>query len=179
MLGQRADAGNGEQRLQLLEVAIAIHVDEVDDVVHQRSPDTASTVIGGDSVGRQLLEMRAHVIARRRHQPRVETIIDGFGDRLHGSMARLDRSHNLALARAPMLDVRTDQRSRADAVDGLDHRTVRRKQPARLELEDALERLRDTARGLPPRLASIITLPPAMTRSPANRARGGSCQNAT
>ena len=33
MLGQRADAGNGEELLQLVDVAIALHVDEVDDLV--------------------------------------------------------------------------------------------------------------------------------------------------
>ena len=32
--GQRADARNREQRLQLLEISLAVDVDEVDDVVH-------------------------------------------------------------------------------------------------------------------------------------------------
>ncbi len=34
VLGQRADARNGEKRLQLGEITIAVDVDEVDDVVH-------------------------------------------------------------------------------------------------------------------------------------------------
>ena len=34
MLRQRADAGNGEVGLELVDVAIAVGVDEVDDVVH-------------------------------------------------------------------------------------------------------------------------------------------------
>ena len=57
-------------------------------------------------LGRQLLEMRAHVFASRRHQPRLETIIDGFGDRLHGPVARRERRDNLPLPLAPMLEVR-------------------------------------------------------------------------
>ena len=57
---------------------------------------------------------------------------------------------NLPLAHAPMLEVRIAQQGRAGSVD---HRAVRRKQPARLELEQPLERLRDTAPRLPPRLA--------------------------
>ena len=38
VLRQRADAGNREIRLQFLDVAIAVGVDEVDDVVHRSMP---------------------------------------------------------------------------------------------------------------------------------------------
>ena len=34
MFGERADAGNRKQRFQLVEILVAIDVDEVDDVVH-------------------------------------------------------------------------------------------------------------------------------------------------
>jgi hypothetical protein len=34
VLRQGADAGDGEERFQLVEIAIAVDVDEIDDVVH-------------------------------------------------------------------------------------------------------------------------------------------------
>src|SRR5204863_7167346 len=41
VLGQRADAGNGEQRLQFVDVSVPVDVDEVDDVVHMPLSSTA------------------------------------------------------------------------------------------------------------------------------------------
>jgi hypothetical protein len=55
MLRQRADAGNGKIRLQLLDVAIPMCVDEIDDVVHGASSDEESQVRdagAGCSMGR-------------------------------------------------------------------------------------------------------------------------------
>ena len=116
MLGQRADARNGEQRLQLVEVALAVDVDEVDDLVHVLTVldmfHRASVVTTAVPFGAQLLEMRAHVLARGRQQRRRETIIDGFGDRLHGRVPGAKRGDHLPLALAPVLEVAGEERAR-------------------------------------------------------------------
>jgi hypothetical protein len=44
VLRQRADAGNGQVGLELVDVAIAVGVDEIDDVVH--SADVIAKIAG-------------------------------------------------------------------------------------------------------------------------------------
>src|SRR5438477_12010235 len=99
-----------------------------------RSQQSPPISIGGDGVGRELLEMRAYVFASRGHEPGLQTIIDGFGDRLHGPVPGLERRDNLLLALPPVLEAGAHQSRRI-----VDARTVRRKEPARVELEHALE----------------------------------------
>ena len=132
MLGQRADARNREQRLQLLEIAFAVDVDEVDDVVHvmRRSCSRApSTVVVGDARPSrlQLFEMRAHVLVRGRQQRRVETIIDGFGDRLHGAACPLRSASSTWRSRCR----RCSSSAVSTAAGLVDRRAVRRQQAAR------------------------------------------------
>ena len=79
--------------------------------------------------------MRAHVFLSRRHEPRLETIINGFGDRLHGSVAARDCRDNLTLTVTSMLEVRSHQGRRI-----VDRRAVRGHQRLGIEIEDALER---------------------------------------
>ena len=93
----------------------------------QHSPPIS---IGRESVGRQLGEMRAYVFASCGHQPRLQTMINGFGDGLHGLVAGFNRGDNLPLTPPPMLEIGAHQRRRI-----VDARTVGGKQLARLELE--------------------------------------------
>src|SRR5262249_61789190 len=71
----------------------------------------------------QLLEVRTHVFMRGRHQGRRETIIDGFGDRLHGGASGTERRFDLPLAEQAMRDVAENYLPRI-----LDRRTVRGQQ---------------------------------------------------
>ena len=92
---------------------------------------------------------------------RLETIIDGFGDRLHGPVAGLERRDHLPLALPPMLDGRTDQR-RADRRRAGRAPETAGAARARARAGATRDTASDCRRGSP----SIITLPPAMTRSP-------------
>src|SRR5262245_56726992 len=79
--------------------------------------------------------MRAHVGARRGHQPRIQAIIDAIRNRLHGLMARPDRTDDLLFSLESMRDVARYHSSR-----GVDGRSVRRKQLTRFEFLQPLER---------------------------------------
>ena len=172
VLGQRADARNREQRLQLVEVAVAVDVDEVDDVVHVGcSSGTAGchrpSVVDAATLALQLFEMRAHVFARRRHQRRRETIIDGFGNRLHGRVAgAAARRSPAARACAAMLEV------------AVEHRVAGRRSPGRAPAAAAAAASASSRSSdarywprSPPRLQWIITLLPWTTRSPVKIVR--------
>src|SRR5438876_8666658 len=62
-------------------------------------------IVDGAMLGLQLLEMGADVLARGAHQRRIQTIIDNFGDGLHGRAAAAERRHDLLLPHAAMLEV--------------------------------------------------------------------------
>ncbi len=168
VLGERADAGDREQRFQLFQIAVAVDVDEIDDVVHScvhvrichentktrnqngnvscscfrsfvadqvLATPTAGLVRSDDAVGFQLREMRAHVFARGRHQRRVESIIDGFGNRLHRRAAGMQGIQHLTLAHAAVSQLGREDRRRV-----VDAPAVRGQQRAGLEREQPLER---------------------------------------
>src|SRR4051812_24327527 len=99
------------------------------------SPQAPAIGVDGDVLGRQLVEVRAHGLPSRGRQPRLETIIDGIGDRLHGAMSSLERADDLPLAIAPMIEMRPDD-------DGwiVNGSAVGGKQPPWLEFHDACER---------------------------------------
>src|SRR5437773_11520707 len=69
-------------------------------------------LIGGATFRFELVEMRAHVFARRGHQRRIETIIDGIRNRLHGRVALAECGDYLALARFPVLEIALQERGR-------------------------------------------------------------------
>src|SRR4051794_31345645 len=72
------------------------------------SPQAPAIGVDGDTLGRQLVEVRAHGLPSRGHQPRLETIIDGIGDRLHAPMSGPECADDLPLAIAPMIEMRPD-----------------------------------------------------------------------
>ena len=78
-----------------------------------------------DTVGLQLLEVRAHVFLRGRHQRRRETIIDGFGNRLHAGVAGAEGVEDLPLALTAMLEIPGENVLRI-----VDRRAVRGRQGA-------------------------------------------------
>src|SRR5207302_6088926 len=83
----------------------------------------------------ELLQMRANVLARRRHQRGAETIIDVIGDGLHVRMTLRQRIDHLPLAHQAMLDVAREQ-----VVWIAWRRAVRREQCARTERADPPQR---------------------------------------
>src|SRR5439155_10606504 len=83
----------------------------------------------------QFFEVRAHIFLSRRHQRRRETIIDGFGDGLHGRVSGTQGGEDLTLALQSMLDV-PGERTRWI----VDRRSVRRQQAFRVERLQARER---------------------------------------
>ena len=127
VLGQRADARNGEQRLQLVEVAIAVDVDEVDDLVHhQRVHRSAS------SLRTRALRASASRGARARSRARPAAAPGRDHHRwIRRSPARCRgrrRAPRAPAARAaPMVEVAAAE----DRPGSLDLRAVRGKQPRR------------------------------------------------
>src|SRR6185503_14743590 len=80
-------------------------------------------VVRRDPLGLELLEVGADVFLRGRPKRRRETIIDGFGDGLHGGMALPQGVDDLGLALPPVREVAGVNRLRI-----LDRRAVRREQ---------------------------------------------------
>src|SRR5262249_57141668 len=83
----------------------------------------------------QLLEVRTHVFVRGRQQGRRETIIDGFGDRLHGGASGTERRFDLTLPEQTVRDVAGNHRPWI-----VDRGTVRRQQSRRVEGQQPFER---------------------------------------
>src|SRR2546425_13227696 len=82
-----------------------------------------AVVVRRRPVSLELRRVRAAVFASRRHQRRLQTIIDAIGDRLHGAPAAVECGHHLLFPHAPMLEVADEQRARV-----VDARAVARKQ---------------------------------------------------
>ena len=80
----RAAPANARRHISSRATSSAASADDHDDSLQCPS----AVVVRRASFGFQFLEVRAHVFLRRRHQRRRETIIDGFGDRLHGGVRR-------------------------------------------------------------------------------------------
>ncbi len=112
MLRQGTDAGNGKILLQLIDVAIAVDVDEVDDVVHVENLTTSGPPIALAaclSFTFELDEVRENALGRHRHERRRERRInprDNFVDARESGAQRLE---HLLLAQMAMLDVLPQQ----------------------------------------------------------------------
>src|SRR5437870_3412897 len=78
--------------------------------LHSTSQCPPAAMLDGPTLVPELLEMRAHVLARRRHERRRETIIDGFDNRGHAVASPGQRINHLSLAHAPMIDVAAQER---------------------------------------------------------------------
>src|SRR6185436_10816384 len=92
-------------------------------------------VVRRDLLGLELLEVGADVFLRRRQKRRRETIINGFGDGLHGGMASPQGFDDLGLTLPAMCEIAGEDRLRI-----VDRRAVGREQAGGPELEQALER---------------------------------------
>ena len=136
VLRQRADARNREVLLQLVDVAIAIDVDEVDDLVHGSMICHASPVRRGTTVALELQRGARARLFRARHK-RLWPVPDRRARRWRPArvVAVAKRVEDLLLALAPVRDVGAKQRDRLR-----DDRTVRGKHPRRVQRDDALER---------------------------------------
>ena len=146
VLGQRADAWNREEGLQLREIAIAVDVDEIDDVIHVElfssdlsqhgsSDAPCAVVVDRTPLVLQLFEVGAHVLLRRWKERRIQIMIDGFGNRLHALVSRLQRVEDLLLAHAAMIEIRRQHRDRI-----VDWSAVGGQQAPRRQRAEPLER---------------------------------------
>src|SRR5438445_2781208 len=93
-------------------------------------------VVGRPALGLEFFEMRLDVLACGRQQRRIETMIDGFGDRLHAVVSARKRVDHLALAPQPVLDVAANHVGYAGRIRN--RRPVRWKQRAGVERENAI-----------------------------------------
>ena len=103
VLGQRADARNREQRLQLVEVPIAVDVDEIDDVVHGDMLQGSHSGASGRGLRPRAFRLSfsrcARTFSRAAGTERGrQTIIDGFGNRRHRVAAGRERVEDLPFA---------------------------------------------------------------------------------
>src|SRR5262245_50663849 len=81
------------------------------DAARQVSACPSIGLAAHDSLGFELLEMRADVFVRGRQQGRIEPIIDGFGDGLHARPAGAQGIEHLLLAHPAMLEITGEERA--------------------------------------------------------------------
>src|SRR5262249_24409658 len=93
------------------------------------------SVVHGDTLHPEFIQMRGDVLARGRHQRGIEPMIDGFCYGLHRDVTAAKGGDDLTLPATPMLEVARD-----DVSGRIDAGPVRGIQHAWVEGENTLER---------------------------------------